>query len=254
MGERVYMANNRSSLFLLIAVVAAVGLTAAACGRGPGLTTDDTNNQQQDNGSDVQTPNGLDVGVPDLGSGGNPNLGVPPQSGLGLPDSVASQPILDAEVQRATESVVELQDDVVLKLVSMKFINSYSDQTGLSTNYYIFASPSNPQYYYLVNVPRNGDRIKRFIMPVDDLELQFDLLDLPFQFWSLSYIDAIKAAETVGAKEFVEQHPQFDLSLILAQPAGQYLNWFLTYRATDGSGAVLKVAVDSYGGTASIVR
>lgn len=246
------MTRNRSTLVLL-GLLVTVGLTAAACGRGPGLANDNQDNQQQDTGSTTQTPDGVDLSLPDLGNGSS-NVGTPPQSGLGLPDSVASQPILDAEVQRATAAVAELEEDVILKLVSTKFVNSYSDQTGLATNYYIFASPSNPQYYYLVNVPRNGDRLKRFIMPVDDLELQFDLLDLPFQFWKLSYIDAIKAAEGVGAKDFTNQHSKFDLSLILAQPAGQYLNWFLTYRATDGSGAVLKVAVDSYSGTASIVR
>jgi hypothetical protein len=214
----------------------------------------DNQNAAANNTTADNSTTGFDVNTPgDLGAEQS-NVGTPPAAGLGLPDAVASKTVLDAELTKATDSIRQIQKDAVLKLISMKFVNSFSDQTGLSTNYYIFSSPSNPQYYYLVNVPRNGEKIKRFIMPVDDLDLPFELLDMAFQYWKLSYIDAIKAAESQGAKDFVTQHAKFDLSIILAQPAGQYLNWFLTYKATDGSGATLKIAVDAYNGQASLVK
>lgn len=247
-GEPSSISKLRRSWLLAMVAVLAVMLTAASCGRGPGLeTTEETPIETTENsGFDINTPSGP--------GGEQADVGTPPVVGLGLPDAVASKSVLDNELTRATEAIRAVQSDAVLKLVSMKFINSFSDQTGLSTNYYIFSSAENPQYYYLVNVPRNGEKLKRFIMPVEDLELPFELLNLPFQYWKLSYIEAIKAAETQGAKEFIAQHPKFELSAILAQPAGQYLNWFLTYRATDGSLASLKIAVDSFAGKASVVR
>lgn len=244
--------KSAKSVYVLFALVVLVTLTAAGCQRGPALDTNTDQNTDQA-ASQSQNPTGFDIGNPDLGQGQS-GVGTPPTTGLGLPDATASKAVLDAELTKATDAVHVLANDAVLKLVSMKFINSFSDTAGLSTNYYIFSSPANPQYYYLVNVPRNGEKLKRFIMPVDDLELPFDLLDLPFRFWKLSYIDAVKAAETVGAKDFVAAHSKFELSAILGQPAGQYLNWFLTYKATDGSGATLKIAVDSYSGKASIVK
>jgi len=246
------MIKVRRSQVLLLAVVVLVALSAASCKRGPGLNTTDntaTDTTQTQQGQDLANFN-----PPSLGGDQSSTSGTVPVAGLGLPDAVASKTVLDAELSKATDAIKKIQADAVLKLVSMKFVNSFSDQTGLSTNYYIFSSPANPQYYYLVNVPRNGEAMKRFIMPVDDLALPFDLLDLPFQYWKLSYIEAIKAGESQGSKEFIAAHPKFDLSIILAKPAGQYLNWFLTYRATDGSGAVLKIAVDSLSGTASLVK
>ena len=244
---------SKKYLYLALGLMVLVTLTAAGCRRGPALDTETDQNTDQQTTDETQTPSGFDINNPDLGQGQS-GVGTPPVAGLGLPDATASKTVLDAELTKATDSVRLLANDAVLKLVSMKFINSFSDTAGLSTNYYIFASPANPQYYYLVNVPRNGEKMKRFIMPVEDLELPFDLLDLPFRFWKLSYIEAIKAAEAIGAKDFTDAHKQFDLSIILGQPAGQYLNWFLTYKATDGSGATLKIAVDSYSGKASIVR
>lgn len=245
--------KNRWPVLGLVCLIFGVALTAASCQRGPGLANTQETSDTTDQSTESQASTGFDIQNPDLGQSQS-GTGVAPIAGLGLPDAVASKTLLDAELTKANESITTLQTDVVLKLVSMKFVNSYSDRTGLSTNYYIYSSPQNPQFYYLVNAPRNGEKIKRFIMPIEDLELPFDLLDLPKQFWKLSYIDAIKAGESKGGKDFVTQHPQFELSMILAQPAGQYLNWFLTYRATDGSGAILKIAVDAYSGEASIVR
>lgn len=249
-GEPRSIIRTRPSWLLVFAAVLAVSLTAAGCNRGPGLDTD----TETPGDETTNTPTGFDITSPTGLGGEQSNVGTPPVAGLGLPDAIASKAVLDGELVRATDAIRLVQKDAVLKLVSMKFINSFSDQTGLSTNYYIFSSAEEPQYYYLVNVPRNGEKIKRFIMPVEDLELPFELLNLPFEYWKLSYIDAIKAAETQGAKEFITQHPKFELSAILAKPAGQYLNWFLTYRATDGSLATLKVAVDSLSGKASVVR
>lgn len=176
----------------------------------------------------------------------------PPESGLADPDIIQSQ--LTRETQEATEFIRLIQPDAVLTLVSAKYINSLSNTFGLATNYYIFSSPSQPDYYYLVNVPRNGlDPMKRFLMPVSDFDLDFDVLPVPFEYWKVNYAAALKLAEAQGGAAFRAQHKTFEVSVILAIPAGQHLNWFVTYKATDGSGARLQVQVHANTGEVQII-
>jgi len=40
--------------------------------------------------------------------------------------------------------------------------------------------------------------------------------------------------------------------VILGKPTGQYLNWFVTYRATDGSADMLQLSIDSYDGKVQV--
>ncbi len=235
---------KKASIILLVVggLIVLVGLTAAGCRRLPATNTV-TEQPTETPDNTVVTPNQTQQNTPPE-----------PTTASGLPDATAAKPLLDTELKRATDAIKQLKPDAVLKLVSMKFINSLSDQSGLATNYYIFSAASDPKFYYLVNAPRNGERIKRFIMPVEDLELPFDLVDLPFQFWKLSYVQALNISEQKGGLAFRTQHPKFEASAILAKPAGQYLSWFVTYRATDGSGAVLKVSVDAFTGEANEIK
>ena len=245
---------------LLVAIailIVGAGLVVASCrSNNANPPVDDTQNTDDQNPQNTGgTDTGIDIDLPGIdsptGDSNTPQAG----GGTGLPDPSAARPLLAAELEEATEAIQQLQSDAVLKLISMKFVNSFADRGGLVTNYFIFSSPQNPQYYYLVNVPRNGEKMKRFIMPVEDLELPFDLLDLPFEFWKLSYIEAIQLAEQKGGATFRSQHSnKFEVSTILAKPAGQYLNWFVTYRATDSSGATFKVSVDAFTGEATIVN
>src|SRR4030042_3164415 len=153
----------------------------------------------------------------------------PPTSGLADPDAIQAQ--LVKETNDATAFIRLIQPDVVLTLVSTKYINSLSNSFGLSTNYYVFTSPTNPDYYFLVNVPRNGlDPMKRFLMPVQDFDLDFDVLPVPFEYWKLNYAALLELAEGQGGEAFRAQHKTFETSVILARPAGQHLNWFVTYK------------------------
>lgn len=174
-----------------------------------------------------------------------------PESGLADPDLIYQS--LLRETTSATESIRRIQPDAVLSMVSSKYINSLSNTFGLSTNYYIFSSQEKPDYYYLVNVPRNGDSPKRFIMPVEDFDLPFSVLPIPLDRWKVSYVAALQKVETSGGAAFRGQHKTFDASVILAIPAAQRLSWFVTYKATDGTGAVLKVQVDAETGDVQIV-
>ena len=252
---------SQYGLLLVAIAVLIVGATlvVASCrsnnANPPADNTNDTNTQTPQDTTGGNTTGGIDIDLPGVDAPTGDQTVPPVGGGSGLPDAVAAKPLLDAELQEATDAMRQLQSDAVLKLVSMKFVNSFADMGGLITNYYIFSSPQNPQYYYLVNVPRNGEKLKRFIMPVEDLELPFDLLDLPFEFWKLSYVEAINLAEQKGGSTFRAQHAnKFEVSTILAKPAGQYLSWFVTYRATDNTGATFKVSVDSFTGEATIVN
>lgn len=238
------MKKSNLPVVLLFGVVTLIGLTALSCRRPNSQTNNNTavnNPLNNDLTNTANNLNGLGNGTTSDATSTNLPLG-------GLPDPTVSRPILQDELNKATAKVKELKDDVVLQLVSMKFVNGLSDSNGLVTNYYIFSSPTDTRYYYLVNVPHNGEQMKRFLMPKEDLELPFDLIALPFNFWKQTYVDALKTAEANGGEAFRAKHSKFEVSAILAQPAGQYLYWFITYRATDGTADILQLSVDGYKG------
>jgi hypothetical protein len=216
---------------LVLGVVVMMALTALSCRRGTSNTNNTANNTVDDN---TIANNTIANTIVDQGSG--------------LPDATATRPVLQEELKEATAKIKALKSDVVLQLVSMKFVNSLSDSSGLVTNYYIFVSPTDPRYYYMVNVPHNGEDIKRFLMPQEDMALPFSLIPVPFQYWKLSYVDAMNIAEDNGGAAFRAKHPKFEVSVILGKPTGQYLDWYVTYRATDGSADVLQVSIDAYDG------
>lgn len=226
--------------FLLVGVLVFVSLAAVSCQRGPGLDDTDTTNDTTNPTDDTTTP--ADDTTPVVTA---------PASGLADP-SLVRQAVI-AERLQADQAVQALQPDVVLQLVSTKFINSLSNQTGLATNYYIYSSSSNTDFYYLANVPRNGESTKRFLMPKSDLGLPFDLVNVPFDVWKLTYADALQLAEQRGGADFRARHATFEVSTILAKPAGDILSWFITYRATDSSADMLKVAVNANNGEVTVI-
>lgn len=238
---------KRFRLFIgLAALVVLVGLSAASCQR-PAPPTNDQNDQADNGDQSDELPSDevTDPTPPIDGGVDNTPFG-------GLADPAAAKLAMEKELTDATATIAGLKDDLVLQLVSMKFVNSLSDQTGLTTNYYIFSSPSDTRYYYLVNIPHNGESMKRFLMPKEDLALPFDLIPVQKQYWQLSYVDALRAVENQGGSAFRGQHSKYEVSAILAKPAGQFLNWFITYRATDGSGEVFQASVDSNTGELKI--
>jgi len=175
-----------------------------------------------------------------------------PESGLADPTVIQTQ--LLRETKEATDFIRLIQPDAVLVLISSKYINSLSNTFGLSTNYYIYSSVAKPDYYFLVNVPRNNlDPMKRFLMPIQDFDLDFSVLEIPAQYWKTNYAKALQLAEAQGGASFRSAHKTFEVSVILARPAGKYLVWFITYKATDASGAKLQVQVDANSGEAKIV-
>lgn len=201
--------------------------------------------------------NSLDNGISNTTTDQNPDF-TPypgtsaPESGLADPTVIQAQ--LVRETKEATDFIRLIQPDAVLVLISSKYINSLSNTFGLSTNYYIYSSLSKPDYYFLVNVPRNNlDPMKRFLMPVQDFELDFSVLEIPAQYWNTNYARALQLAEAQGGASFRSAHKTFEVSAILARPAGKYLNWFITYKATDASGAKLQIQVDANSGEVKIV-
>ena len=238
--------GRSKAILLLVGIFTTISLVGISCSRGPKADNTAVDNTITNTAIDNTAINNTAVINPT-------DQTTTTVSGSGLPDPSRIKTSLAAETTNAESAVKTLQPDAILQLVSIKFINSLSDQTGLATNYYIYASASNPNFYYLVNMPRNGERLKRFLMPVEDLDLPFDLLPIPAKYWKLSYADALKAAEQRGGSDFRAKHKTFEVSAILAIPAGQYLSWFVTYRATDGTGDVLKASVDANSGAVSLI-
>ena len=224
-----------------LALVVVVVLGAASCQRS--APTPDPIDNTIDNTVDDNVDNSAPDYVPFPGTN-------PPASGLADPTAILPQLLKETTV--ATERIHSLQSDAVLTMISTKYINSLSNTFGLSTNYYIFTSPTELSYYYLVNVPRDApldptrpETMKRFIMPIQDFNLFFDLLPIPFDRWKISYAKALELAEVAGGASFRSQHPTFEVSAILAIPAGHQLNWHITYKATDITGELLTMQVNA---------
>ena len=219
-------------------------LSAAGCRRRAIDTTDNSTDNSISDITNTTTDQSTDF-TPYPGTSS-------PESGLADPTVIQAQ--LLRETTEATDFIRLIQPDAVLVLVSSKYINSLSNTFGLSTNYYIYSSVSKPDYYFLVNVPRNNlDPMKRFLMPVQDFELDFSVLEIPVKYWKVNYAQALQLAEAQGGAAFRSKHKTFEVSVILARPAGKYLNWFITYKATDASGARLQIQIDSNSAEVKII-
>jgi hypothetical protein len=234
----------QKKLFTALGLTVVVMFTLSACARRGAndnlvpATNEQTNTTPATNTSDIPAQTTSDA------------------TGTGLPaNSTTTKAALIKETQTATDSIKQVQPDAQLVLVSMKFINSFSDLKGLATNYFIFRSPVDTRYYFLVDVPRNGEKARRFLTPREDFEFQLDLLPIDFANWKQSYVDAIAKAEAQGGADFRGKHASWEATVILGQPAGQSkLAWNVTYRATDGSGEEFKVWVDAATGAAEVVK
>lgn len=246
-----YGVNKSSGWLLFASLLVFIVLAGPRCSSEP--ASDDT---QIPNNTVIPGDNGLfnDDPIGDIILPGSDTVQTPSsQIDSGLNNSSAVYTLLQQEKERAIESIQALQEDAILTLVSLKFVNGLSD-SNLVTNYYIYLSASNPDYYYLVNMPRTGAGLKRFLMPKEDLSLPFNLLEVQEEYWKMSYADALQAVETRGGATFRANHENgFEVSAILAKPVNQFTNWFITYRATDGTGQVFKATVDSVSGETTIV-
>lgn len=242
--------------WLGLALVLMLILIGAGCQRR--AITNDVIDNTTDNTANT-TDNTVDNTISNnttTGGGGT----TPTDGGLPLPSEVLAK--LKQETLDATTKIKSLivngqpKTDLYLTIVSSKFINTLAD-IGLDTNWYIFTSPSDPANYYLVNMPRlSSQASKRIIMPKADFNFDFDVLPIPMEQWKISYADALQKAEAYGGQTFRTQHKTFEVSTILAYPAAgqsQQLSWSVTYKATDQSGAYLKVQVNATTGDAVVV-
>ena len=234
--------KSKQIAWLGLALTLIVVLMGAGCQRRP-ISNEVANN----------TVNTVDNTTGNMVNNIVPPTGVVPDSGLPNPTLILES--LKKETQDAADRIHTLKADAQLTIVSSKYINSLSDFYGLNTNWYIFTSVSDLANFYLVNMPRNGESLKRLIMPKVDFALDFDVIPIPMDKWKKSYADALQIVETNGGATFRAQHKTFETSVILAYPAGQQqLNWYVTYKATDGTAAYLKAQIDATTGNITIVQ
>jgi uncharacterized protein YceK len=238
---------GKKSLFF-IALLAVSGVVLSGCGRVAQNTdnTTDTTNNTVDNSTTNQ--------VSDSTTNTTTN-NTTTNSVIGLPTvTQALKSKLIQETQLASEQIKKLQPTAQLVLVSMKFTNSFSDISGLTNNFYIYKSSADPNYYYLVDSPRDGTKPRRFLTPTEDFEFELNLMPIPLEYWKLTYVDAINKAEAIGGAEFRTKNPNWEVTEVLGLPAGQSkLAWTVSYRALTGSN-LLKVYVDANTGDARIVQ
>lgn len=253
--EMQYISNGmkkQSIAWVGLSLVLMLVLVGAGCQR---RSADNTDNAVSDNTIDNSVGNEI------------ANTVIPPASTIppsGLPTDPLSVLIaLKQEFKDASDAISSLvicgeqKTDLSLTIVSSKFINTLSD-TGLDTNWFIYTSPSDVSNFYLVNMPRPAgtQSYKRIIMPKTDFDFEFDVLAIPLEQWKKSYVDALVKAEELGGAKFRSEHKTFEVSTILAYPASgnQQLSWSVTYKATDGTAALLKVQVNATSGEGVVVQ
>jgi len=244
--------KKQSIAWVGLSLVLMLVLIGAGCQRRP---VDNTDNTIIDNTIDNSVSNEIaNTVIP-------PTNTIPPS---GLPtDPLAVLIELKKEFVDANEAIGSLvicgeqKKDLVLTIVSSKFINTLSD-SGLDTNWFIYTSPSDVSNFYLVNMPRpvGTKTYKRIIMPKIDFDFEFDVLAIPLEQWKKSYVDALSKAEELGGAKFRSDHKTFEVSTILAYPASgnQQLSWSVTYKATDGTAALFKVQVNANSGEGVVVQ
>lgn len=240
------MKKHKKLAWVGLLLVLPLILSAASCQRTV-VEDEPIDNSTSDDLTDDTTDSALDDLLPSENN--------QPITPSGLPDPAIIDAESKVEVQIATDFIKLIQPDAVLTALASKYRNSLSNTYGLLTNYYIFTSSSEPGYYYLVNRPRDGlSKMVRFIMPIQDFALDFDLLPVPFEWWNINYAKALQLAETQGGGDvFRSKHANFDVSAILAIPVTEYLTWSITYKATDNSGDLLKIQIDANTGTVEII-
>ncbi|HAR54991.1 TPA: hypothetical protein DCR79_01750 [Patescibacteria group bacterium] len=259
MGEEMQHISNgmkkHNIAWIGLSLVLMIVLVGAGCQRRPADDTDNTANTVVNNTTDNSTVNNISNTV-------TPPTNTIPPSGLPT-DPLAILTDLKQEFKDANEAISSLviygeqKTDLVLTIVSSKFINTLSD-SGLDTNWFIYTSPSDVSNFYLVNMPRPRATkpYKRIIMPKTDFAFDFDVLAIPLEQWKKSYVDALVKAEELGGAKFRSEHKTFEVSTILAYPAAgnQQLSWSVTYKATDGTAALLKVQVNATSGEGVVVQ
>lgn len=172
----------------------------------------------------------------------------------GLPtDLLGLTARLIEENKAATRFISQLRADLELVIVAMSFVDSFAEIGGLSTNYYIYSTPQDPKFYYLASLPRDGTSPKRFLMPKEDFEFEFPVSAIPLADWKVNYGQAIAAVEKQDGEAWRSQHKLFKATVTLAMPVAQKLAWYITYRASDGSGATFKATVDATNGETLIL-
>lgn len=234
--------KSRGAVFWTLPILVVVFM-GAGCG--------DNDSQMVDNGitTEIFNQSGEEITVDDNtadGSSGSAESLIDFFDDANLPDPIKVMPQAVAETGSATDFIKKIQADVVLTMISSNYIGSLSDTRGLNTNYYIFTSEENPEWYYLVNVPRDGGGLKRFIMPKEDFSLDFQIEPIPFQFWNVNYASAMGIAEKNGGKDFrIKHNNNFETALILAKPIANLLSWHITYDATDGTGDRFKISINA---------
>jgi len=125
------------------------------------------------------------------------------------------------------------RDDATFVAQLTEYTDSIDPANGKNT--YIFASPSLPTFYWtiVINQARGADgknTYERMIRYKEDYVLDTTTIDAPLQYWKLTYLDALVAAEKLGAQDIRTKNKVYTVNILLSAQKNRYLAWDVEYK------------------------
>lgn len=103
------------------------------------------------------------------------------------------------------------------------------------TETYVFGSNDDSQNWWTYSISEQSQKIVRATVPKEDY-LGTALLPINETYWKISYIDALKTAESGGGLNFRAQNPEAQIYVILARTQPKdWLWWQVNYLASNAN-------------------
>lgn len=169
-------------------------------------------------------------------------------------------PISDIEATTLTEQskkeydfavgkAQEWRPDSALVAVVVEYKDEINPKNG--KNSYVFLSPSLPQYYFTLSVDQakneaGENSYTRVLNFKDDYLLPQDVVVAPIKYWKLSYLEALKKADSLGGNDIRKDNKKYDTTVIMMAQEGGYLHWETEYSVNDN--VLFSASINAYTG------
>jgi uncharacterized protein YpmB len=146
------------------------------------------------------------------------------------------------ELDLANSKALAYNSSETLAAIEITIPGKLVPRSGNTT--YIYDSSSDLSNHYTVSISQATQAFVRAIVPKEDYYGTITAINQ--KSWKLSYIDALKAAEKNGGKDFRNSNSLDQVQLVLknTDPKG-WLYWVVTYKGENSS---LSVQLDAYTG------
>lgn len=124
----------------------------------------------------------------------------------------------------------EWQTEVDLMLVSVSFVNEFSDEGAYDR--FLFSSDLDPDLYFSIDILRSDPEVyTRSLIYRDDYVIKSDVKPIPIKYWNMSVEKTLELVDSQGGAEFRANNPDFKVEMLLSLAGGTNLAWYVVYSA-----------------------